>query len=59
MLNRSSDNHLILLRKLVLRHRQVQRRGPLASAPGDVVVRAVAGTEPAAEIAGFANGHAA
>lgn len=55
----SPDNHFLVVGKLVLRHRQVERGGALPRAPGDVVVRAVAGAEPAAEVAGFANGDAA
>lgn len=55
----SPDNHFVVVREVVFRHRQVQRGGALPRAPGDVVVRAVAGAEPAAEIAGFANGDAA
>ncbi len=45
--------------KVIIRNGQVQRRRPLARAARDVVVRAVAGTEPAAIIARFANWHAA
>lgn len=55
----SPNNHLLVLREVILGHRQVQRRRALPRAPGDVVVRAVAGAEPAAEVAGFANGDAA
>lgn len=55
----SPDNHLIVIGKVVLRHRQVERGGALPRPPGDVVVRAVAGAEPAAKVAGFANGDAA
>jgi len=44
---------------LVLGDLEIQRRGAPSDAPGDVVVRAVTRTEPAAEIAGFTDGHAA
>jgi len=59
LLPHSSNNHLLILREFILRHRQIQRRGALPRAAGDVVVRAVAGAEPAAEVAGFAYRHAA
>ncbi len=55
----SPNNNLLILREPILRHRQIQRRRPLSHPPGDIVVGAVAGTEPAAEVAGFANGDAA
>ena len=55
----SSNNHLLILREFILGHRQIQRRWALSRAPGDVVVRAVAGAEPAAEIARFPDGDAA
>lgn len=55
----SSNNHLLILREFVLRHRQIQRRRALSRTPGDVVVRAVAGAEPAPEVARFANGDTA
>ena len=55
----SSDNHLLVIREIIRGHRQIQRRGALPRAARDVVVRAVAGAEPAAEVAGFAYGDAA
>ena len=55
----SADNYLLVLRKVILRHRQIQRRGAFPRPARDVVVRAVAGAEPAAEVAAFADGDAA
>lgn len=54
-----SNNDTILLREIILGDLQVQRRGPLPRPARDVVVGAVAGAEPASEIAGFADGDAA
>ena len=55
----SSNGNFTFLRKAVLRDLQIQRRRPLSRPARDVVVRAVAGAEPASEVAGFANGDAA
>ncbi len=54
----STNDNGLLLRERILRDFQVQWRRPFSRAPGDVVVRAVAGAKPASEIAGFANGDA-
>ena len=54
-----TDDNLPIVRKVIRRNLQVKRRRSLSYAARDIVVGAVAGTEPAAEVAGFANGHAA
>ena len=54
-----SNHHLLILREIILRHRQIQRRGALSRPARDVVVGAVTGAEPASEVAGFAYGDAA
>lgn len=55
----STNDHGIFFRERIRRDLQIQRRGTLSRSAGDIVVGAVAGTEPAAEVAGFANGDAA
>ena len=55
----SSNEHGVVCQKLVLRDFQVKGRRPLASAPGGVIVTAVAGAEPAVVVAGVGQGHAA
>lgn len=55
----STDDKRILAGEAVLGHFEVQRRRALPYTPGDVVVRPVAGTEPATEIAGFTDRHTA
>lgn len=52
------DNQVIIIREIILWNLEVQRRRTLPYTSADVVVRAVAGTEPAAEVAGLANGNA-
>ena len=56
---KSSNHHLLILREFILGHRQIQRRRAFPRPAGDVVVGAVAGAEPAAKVARFADGHAA
>lgn len=51
-----TDNQLALLGEIVGRDFEVQRGGSLSYTAGDVVVRTVAGAEPAAVVAGLANG---
>lgn len=58
-LSHSSNNYLIILGEIILRHRQIQGRRPLPRSSRDVVVRAVAGAEPTSEVAGLAYGDAA
>jgi hypothetical protein len=53
-----TDDYLALLGELVRGHFEVERCGALSYAAGDVVVGTVAGAEPAAEVAGLANGDA-
>ena len=59
MPTRSTNNQTLLGRKLIPGHLQIQRRRPLPDPATDIVVAAVAGTEPAAEIARLADGDAA
>lgn len=54
-----TDDDLALLRETVLGYLEIQRGGTLSYASGYVVVATVAGAEPAAEVAGFADGDAA
>jgi hypothetical protein len=53
-----TDDYLALLGELVCGHFEVERCGALSYAARDVVVGTVAGAEPAAEVAGLANGDA-
>lgn len=53
-----TNNHLAFLREVVRRYLQVERCRALSYTARDVVMGTVAGTEPAAEITGLANGHA-
>lgn len=55
----STNNHLFILWKIVLRNFQIQGCRPLPRSARNVVVRAVAGAEPASEVPGFTYGHAA
>lgn len=55
---RLTDNHLAVLGKVVLGNLEVERRRSLSYATGDIVVGTVAGAEPAAKVAGLANGNA-
>lgn len=57
--SRLADNQLAVLGEVVLGDLEVERRGALSYPAGDVVVRAVAGAEPSAEVAGLANGDTA
>lgn len=52
------DNHTLLCREAVRRDLQVQRRRPLPGTPTDIVMTSMARAEPAAKVAGLANGHA-
>lgn len=54
-----SDDHLAVLAEAVLGDLEVERGGSLSYAARDVVVRAVAGAEPAAVVAGLADGDTA
>lgn len=51
-----TNHHLAFLGEVVLWDLQVERRRSLSYAARNVVVGAVAGAEPAAEVAGLANG---
>lgn len=51
-----TDDKLILTREAILGDLEVQRGGAFACTAGDIIVRAVAGTEPAAEVTGFTDG---
>ena len=53
-----TDNQLAVVREVVLGDLEVKRGGSFPDAAGDVVVGTVAGAEPAAEVAGLADGHA-
>lgn len=50
-----TDNDLALLWEVVCGHFEVERGGSLSYAARNIVVRTVAGAEPAAEIASFAD----
>jgi len=52
-----TDDEPALLREVILRDLEVEGRGSLPYTAGDVVVRTVAGAEPATKVTGFANGH--
>ena len=56
--NALTNDYLALFREIVLGDLEVERGGSLSYAAGDVVVGTVAGAEPAAEVAGFADGDA-
>lgn len=51
-----TDNEGLVLGEAVLRNLQVQRRRAPPDTAGDIVVGAVAGAEPAAVVAGLADG---
>lgn len=53
---RLTDDQLAVLGELVLGDLEVEGRGAFPDAAGDVVVGAVAGAEPTAEVAGLADG---
>lgn len=55
----STNHHGPLLREVVLRNLEVQRRRSLSSSAGHIVMRAVARAKPSTKIAGLANGNAA
>jgi hypothetical protein len=55
---RLTDDNLAVLREVVRGDLKVERRRSLSYAARDVVVGAVAGAEPAAEVAGLADGDA-
>lgn len=50
-----TNNEGILAWEAILRNLEVQRGRTLSYTAGDVVVRTVAGTEPAAKVTGFAD----
>lgn len=52
-----TNNNLALLWEVVLWDLEVERCGSLSYTARDVVVRTVAGAEPASKVAGLANGH--
>jgi hypothetical protein len=52
-----TDNHLAVLREIICRNLEVEGRRTLSYAARNVVVGSVAGAEPAAKVAGLANGH--
>ena len=54
---RSSNKHAAVCQKLVLGDLQVEGRRTLASAPRGIIVAAVAGAEPAVEVARIGQGH--
>lgn len=58
LLSTSTHDQLVVLGEVVRGDLQVERRGALAYAARDVVVRAVARAEPASEVAGLADGDA-
>lgn len=48
-----TNNQLAVLGELVLGDFEVERSGSLSYTSGDIVVRTVAGAEPAAKVTGF------
>ena len=52
---RSTNDHLAIFREVVLGYLEVERGRSLSYAAGDIVVRTVAGAEPAAKVSGLAN----
>ena len=54
--NRLTNHHLAVLGEIVLGNLEVERRRSLSYAARDVVVGSVAGAEPAAKVAGLADG---
>jgi hypothetical protein len=54
-----TDNQALVGRKVILGHLEVERRRTLPYTARDIVVGAVAGAEPAAEVAGLADGDTA
>jgi hypothetical protein len=55
---RLTDHQALVGREVILRHLEVERSRTLPYTSRDIVVRTVAGAEPASEVAGFADGHA-
>jgi hypothetical protein len=53
----STNDNLALLGEVVRGDLEVERRRSLSYATRDIVVGSVAGAEPAAEVAGLADGH--
>lgn len=51
-----TDDHAVVAGEAVLGNLEVQRGGTLSGTAGDVVVRTVAGAEPATKVTGFTNG---
>ena len=51
-----TDDHGLILREVVGRNFEVQRSWALPYTSGDIVVRTVAGTEPAAEVTSLTDG---
>lgn len=56
ILNRLTDDEGVLGGEVVLGNLEVQGSGSLSYTAGDVVVRTVAGAEPAAIVTGFTDG---
>lgn len=52
-----TNDNLSIFREVVAGHLKVERSGALSYASRDVVVRTVAGAEPAAEVASLADGN--
>jgi hypothetical protein len=50
-----TNDDLVLFWEVILWHLQIQRRRSFSYAARDIVVGTVAGTEPAAEVSGFAD----
>ena len=54
---RLTDDHAVVAEEVVLGNLEVQRSGTLPYTAGDIVVRTVAGAEPATKVTGFTDGH--
>ena len=55
----SSDHQPAVFREIIFRNLEIQRCRPLPHSTGDIVVRTMAGTEPAAEVTGLSYRYAA
>ena len=53
---RLTDDHAVVVAEAVLGNLEVQRSRALPYTAGDIVVRTVAGAEPATKVTGFTNG---
>ena len=53
---RLTDDHAVVAEEVVLGNLEVQRSRTLPYTAGDIVVRTVAGAEPATKVTGFTNG---